>query len=109
MEHRCIERKKVLLDVAISNRSGQVRHGSAIDISGEGKLIRTISPDIRKGEIVDITLPSGCCLRGWVVHAGGKGAGILFVSSGGEMAARQTLSLPLPKLCLRCLERHSKT
>jgi len=79
MEHRCFERKKVLLDAVIRNRRGLVQEGKARDISSEGMYIEVVSQGIRKGSMLDIELPDECCLRGLVVHSDEDGVGVLFV------------------------------
>jgi len=79
MEHRCNERKKVLLDVVIRNRRGLIRQGKARNLSSEGMYIEVVSQGIRKGGMFDIELSNDCCLRGWVAHTGDNGIGILFV------------------------------
>ncbi len=79
MEHRCSERKEVLLDVVVRNRQGLTLQGQAQNLSSEGMYIEVVSPDIRKGGMLDIELPDECCLRGWVAHTGDNGIGVLFV------------------------------
>lgn len=80
MEHRCVGRSKVSLDVVIRDKRGLIWQGRVRDVNREGMLIQTDSQGIQKGEMLDIELSSGCCMRGWVVHTGDNGIGVLLVS-----------------------------
>ncbi len=90
MEHRCSERKEVLLDAVIRNRRGLTLQGKVRNLSNEGMYIEVVTPDIRKGGMLDIELSNECCLRGWVTHTSDNGIGVLFVLVTSAEAAMPT-------------------
>ena len=104
MEHRYTGRIEASQDVVICNMTGMNLKGKVRNVSRDGMYICTDTQCIHKGETLSIELKNSCCIRGWVVHTHDKGIGVLLVSPPGNDNAGSSPPLPLPDLCLSCLE-----
>ena len=108
MEHRYASRIEATQDVVIYNTSGMNLKGKLLNVSRDGMYICTDAQCIHKGETLNIELRNSCCIRGWVVHIHDEGIGVLLVSPTDNETAGNSPPLPLPELCMSCLERGSK-
>ena len=104
MEHRYTGRMTASRQVVISDRRGNNLPGRLRNVSREGMYIGTDSQRIQKGETLDIELTNNCCIRGWVVHVSDGGIGVLIISPAADTTTRSSPPLPLPDICLRCLD-----
>ncbi len=78
MEHRWKERSEVSLDVVVRGRDELVVRGRSQDISPDGMFIRLAGRIPPTGTAVGIEVPQFGRLRGWVVHVGDEGIGVMF-------------------------------
>ena len=109
MEHRCTRRIKASRDVIIQTRTGQILNGFLRNISREGMYIQIETRHIRKLEMIDVELSSGCCIRGWILHIDDEGVGVLFIPPQADATDRSSPPIPLSNTCLRCLETDKTT
>lgn len=93
LEHRCGKRKPLSLDVVIRGRDGLPLQGRMSDISRDGMFIRLGSHTVSPSTMVEIEVSHCGCLRGWVVHTGDEGVGIMFCLLGSR--EKQVLELLL--------------
>lgn len=85
MEHRWKKRCRLSLDATVRGHDNLTLHGRSRDISPDGMFIQLTQRAVSTNTIVEIELPhGGCCLHGWVVHAGDEGIGVLFHSLNDE-------------------------
>ncbi len=80
MEHRLKNRCELSLDVVVHGRNGLTLHGRTHDISLDGMFIQLARQAVSINKIVEIELPHGVWLHGWVVHVEDEGIGIMFRS-----------------------------
>ncbi len=80
MEHRLRSRCELAIDVVVHGRNGLALQGRTRDISPDGMFIRIPDKAVRTNKMVDVELPQGVCLHGWVVHVEDEGIGIMFHS-----------------------------
>ena len=93
-DHRWKKRRQVSLDVVVRGRNGPPLHGKVRDISTEGMFIQLAPQAIPARIVVEIEITPCGWLHGWVVHAGGDGIGVMFLSteSGERCLLKQMLS-----------------
>ena len=109
MEHRCTGRSKASRKVLIHAQKGQELKGFLRDVSREGMFIQIDVKGMRKGDMIDIEVTSGCCICGWVVHIGDEGVGVIFVPPLAERTGSSSPLIPLSNTCLKCLEFDKST
>ena len=109
MEHRCTRRCKASQDVLIQTRAGIILKGFLRNVSREGMYIQIDTQSIRKLEMIDVELSSGCCIRGWVLHIDDEGVGVLFIPPQADVTDSASPPIPLSNTCLRCLETDNTT
>lgn len=80
MEHRWKERCPVSLDVVVRDSGGLTLQGRTRDISPDGMFIRIGCQSVSRKTVVEIEIPHRGRLRGWVLHAGDEGIGVMFCS-----------------------------
>lgn len=84
MEHRWKERCPVSLDVVVRSRDGLTLQGRTRDISLDGMFIRLDCQSVSMNAVVEIEIPHRGRLRGWVLHTGDEGIGVMFRSIGSQ-------------------------
>jgi PilZ domain len=104
MEHRYAGRIEAAQDVVICNMTGINLKGKLRNISRDGMYIRTDAQCIQKGETLDIEMANSCCIRGWVVHVGNEGIGVLLVTPPAGETPSASPPIPLTDICLNCLD-----
>ena len=94
LEHRWKKRSPLTQNVLVRGRDGLTLQGKTGDISPDGMFIR-LAPHaaVSINAVVEVELFHCGCLRGWVVHAGDEGIGIMFRSIGSK--EKNTLKLLL--------------
>ena len=109
MEHRCTGRSKASRDVLIYTLKGTNLKGFLRNVSREGMYILTDVQSIQRSDMIDLEFTSGCCIRGWVVHIGDEGVGLLFVPPLADEIDSASPTIPLSNTCLKCLEIDKST
>ncbi len=81
LEHRYKKRLQLSLDVVVRWRNGLKLNGKSRDFSTDGVFVQLATPEaVPASTVVKVELLGYGCLRGWVMHTGDEGIGVMFRS-----------------------------
>ncbi|ALP53763.1 hypothetical protein Tel_11825 [Candidatus Tenderia electrophaga] len=66
------------MEVVVRRCDGLIVHGRTRDFSTDGMFIRAARQAVPTNTAIEIEIPRCGCLRGWVVHVGDEGIGVMF-------------------------------
>ncbi|VAX05215.1 hypothetical protein MNBD_GAMMA26-2115 [hydrothermal vent metagenome] len=87
MEHRCGERRPVVLGVVLKCRDKPALFGEARNVSRDGMFVCVNDGYLKEHDIIEVeftleekSAPRHYCMKAWVAHSSDAGAGLMFAT-----------------------------